>query len=74
MHPYENSKIVFVCLSVPREMKSPWLRQYQSYISNWYINEKAFTSTTPWEPKNLIFFKKNAYLSVSAVMFCKLQS
>ena len=36
-----------VCLSVPREKKSPWLRQYQSYISNWYINGNVFTSTTP---------------------------
>ena len=47
-----------VCLSVPRKKKSPWLRQYQSYISNWYINGKVFTSTTPWEPRNLIFFSK----------------
>ena len=47
-----------VHLSVPREKKSPWLCQYQSYISNWYINGKVFTSTTPWKPKNLIFFKK----------------
>ena len=39
--------------------KSPWLRQYQSYISNCYVNGKVFTSTTTWEPKNLIsFFKK----------------
>ena len=36
--------------------KSPWLRQYQSYISIWYVNGKVFTSTTTWEPKNLIFF------------------
>ena len=28
---FQNS----VCLSVPREKKSPWLRQYQSYISNY---------------------------------------
>ena len=34
------------------------LRQYQSYISNWYVNGKVFTSTTTWEPKNLIFFFK----------------
>ena len=47
-----------VCLSVPREKKSPGLRQYQSYISNWYINGKVFTSTTEWKPKNLIFFFK----------------
>ena len=46
-------------VSVCREKKSPWLRQYQSYISNWYVNGKVFTSTTTWEPKNLIFsFKK----------------
>ena len=38
--------------------KSPWLRQYQSYIINWYVNGKVFTSTTTWEPKNLIFFSK----------------
>ena len=38
--------------------KSPWLRQYQSYISNWYVNGKVFTSTTTWEPKNLIFFSR----------------
>ena len=31
---------------------------YQFYISNWYINGKVFTSTTPWKPKNWIFFKK----------------
>ena len=42
MFPCEDSKIVSVCpsifpsvhLSVPREKKSPYLRQYQSYISN----------------------------------------
>ena len=42
-----------VHLSVPREKKLPWLCQYQSYISNWYISGKVFTSTTPWKPKNL---------------------
>ena len=30
-----------VHLSVPWEKKSPWLRQYQSYFSNWYINGKS---------------------------------
>ena len=38
--------------------KTSWLRQYQSYISNWYVNGKVFTSTTTWEPKNLIFFSR----------------
>ena len=47
-----------VCLSVPREKKSLCLRQYQSYINNWYINGKVFTITTVWKPKNLIFFFK----------------
>ena len=45
-------------VSVCREKKSPWLRQYQSYKSNWCINWKVFTSTTTWEPKKLIFFLK----------------
>ena len=30
-----------VCLSAPLEKKSPWLRQYQSYIINRYVNEKV---------------------------------
>ena len=25
-------------------------------VAYWYVNEKGFTSTTTWEPKNLIFF------------------
>ena len=45
-------------VSVCREKKSPWYRQYQSYISNWYVNGKVFTSTTTWEPRNLILFQK----------------
>ena len=45
-------------VSVCREKKSPWLRQYQSYISNWYVNGKVFTSTTTWEPIFFFFFKK----------------
>ena len=47
-------------LTFDEELKSPWLRRYQSYISNWYINGKVFTSTKPWEPKNLIFFQKRS--------------
>ena len=43
-------------VSVRREKKSPWLCQYQSYISNWYVNGKVFTSTTTWKP--IFFFKK----------------
>ena len=58
MFPYGDSKTVSVCLSVPQEKKSPWLRQYQSYISNWYINGKVFSSTAAWKPKNLIFFSR----------------
>ena len=52
------------CLSAPREKKSPYLRQYQSYISNWYINGKVFTSTTAWKPKNLIFFSKKFEIQI----------
>ena len=45
-------------LTFDEELKSPYLRRYQLYISNWYINGKVFTSTTPWKPQNLIFFFK----------------
>ena len=41
------TKLNSVCtpsFRMPRK-KSLWLRQYQSYISNWYINGKVFTST-----------------------------
>ena len=42
-------------VSVCREKKSPWLCQYQSYISNWYVNRKVFEYYN-METKNLIFF------------------
>ena len=28
-----------------KKKKTPWLHQYQSYISNWYISGKVFTSS-----------------------------
>ena len=55
----QRNWILFVPrVSVRLEKKSPWLCQYQSYISNWYVNGKAFASTTTWEPKIRFFFKK----------------
>ena len=51
------------------ELKSPYLRQYQSYNSNWYINGKVFTSTTTWTHKNLIFFSKK-FGSEFQLVFC----
>ena len=56
-------------VSVCREAKSPWLRQYQSYISNWYINGKVFTSTTTWEPRNLIFFSNKFEIEFDLYVF-----
>ena len=52
------------CLSVcpyTEKRKSPWLRQYQSYICNSYINGKVFTSylLQYGSPKNLDFLFKN---------------
>ena len=44
-------------VSIRREKKSPWLCQYQSYISNWYVNEKVFEYYN-MGTKNLIFFLK----------------
>ena len=70
LHEYytmENRKFDFFpnkfeirILTFDEELKSPLLRQYQSYISNWYINGKVFTSTTPWKTENLIFFQKSS--------------
>ena len=51
-------------VSVSREKKSPWLRQYQFYISNLCINGKVFMITTAWKPKNFIlFFNKSSKLN-----------
>ena len=58
-------------VSVCREKISPWLRQYQSYISNWYVNGKVFTSSTTWESKNLIFFfQKSSKLNLTCILTC----
>ena len=62
-------------LSFDEELKSPLLRQYQSYISNWCINRMVFTSTT-WKPRNVKFFQKvrnwrNWILSVPRVSVCR---
>ena len=51
-------------VSVPREKKSPWLRQYQQYISNWCINVKIFMSTITWKSKILNFFSKSLKLNI----------
>ena len=40
-------------------LKSPGLRQYQSYISNWCIHGKVFTCTTTLKPKFFFFFKSS---------------
>ena len=48
-------------LTIDEELKSPYLRRYQSYISNWYINGKVFTSNTPWKPQNSFFQKSSNF-------------
>ena len=57
-HKFESfsKKVLNWILTCAEEMKSPWLHQYQSYINNWYINGKVFTSTTTWKPKKIYFF------------------
>ena len=60
-----------VCLSVPREKKSPWLRQYQSYISNWFINGKVFTITTAWKPQFFFFFFFSRKFEIDEIEFCQ---
>ena len=55
-----------VCPSVcphPEKRNHLSFRQYQSYMSNWYINGKVFTSTTPWKPKNMNSFSKSSKLT-----------
>ena len=52
-----SKKLEIRILTFDEQLKSQQLRQNQSYISNWYINGKVFTSTTPWEPQNLNFFQ-----------------
>ena len=43
-----------VCPSVCTPRKEITIAsQYQPYISNWYINGKVFTNTTPWKLKIL---------------------
>ena len=51
----------------PRK-KSPWLRRYQFYISNWYINGKDFTSTTAWKHKQFNSFSKK--FEIDKIEFC----
>ena len=55
---------ILTCIAIltfAEELESPWLRQYQSNIGNWYINRKVFTSTTPWKHGNtkIWTFSKN---------------
>ena len=42
-------------LTCAEKLNSPYLLQYQSYNSNWYINGKVFTSTTTWKHKMFFF-------------------
>ena len=58
MWGFQNVPCLSVHVSVSRENKSPCFRQYLSYISNWYIKGKVFTSTTPLKPTNFNFFPK----------------
>ena len=43
-------------------------------VANWYVNEKGFTSTTTWEPKNLIFFFKKVWNWIWLVFWLVLKS
>ena len=54
-------------VSVCREKKSPWLCEYQSYISNWYTSTERSSSTTPWEPKIWFFFQKSSKLNLTVL-------
>ena len=45
-----------------------------SYISNWYVNGKVFTSTTTWEPKKFDFFFKKVQNLIRFVFWLVLKS
>ena len=62
-----------VCLSVPREKISPYLRQYQSCNSNWYSTGKVSTSSTAWKPKNSIFFSEKIEIKFYLVFWLVLK-
>ena len=64
------TKLNFVCTPRvrAREKKSPWLRRYQSYISNWYINGKVFTGTKAW--KHNFFFLKVRNWILTGILTC----
>ena len=57
-------------LTCTEELKSPYHRYYQSYISNWYINGKVSTSTTAWKPKNFLFSSEMVEIEFWLVLKC----
>ena len=59
MWGFQNHVCLSICLYHEKKFTPP-LRQYQSYISNWFINGKVFTSTTQCKPKKFLFFQKSS--------------
>ena len=56
--------------SVPQEKKSPWLHLHQSYIINWYINGKVFSSTSySIKTQNYIYFISKKF-KIDRIEFC----
>ena len=49
-------------VSIRREKKSPWLCQYQSYISNWHVNRKVFKY---YNMGTIFFFQKSSKLNLT---------
>ena len=71
---FKKFEIAEIEFPYAEKKKSSCFRQYQSYISNWYVNGKVFTSTTTWEPKNLIFFFKKVLNWIQLVFWLVLKS
>ena len=63
-----NPKIWFFQKSLNFDFWQSWNHLSFVKISNWYINGKVYTSTSPWKPKNMIFFPKK--LEIDKIEFC----
>ena len=60
-----NSILSVPWVSIRWEKKSPWLCQYQSYISNWYVNRTVFEYYNMGTKNLIFFFQKSLKLNLT---------
>ena len=72
MFPYEDSKTVSVCPYPEKRNRPTFVNNSPTIINDTWTEKSSRVLYISWETKKIIFLKKkHAYLSVSAVMFCK---